>query len=228
LIVDAADYYRVVLADPKVHAGVAERGRAAGAQLTDPVGETEATAQRVLALVASTADDEVVETSVGQMMFVEYLATRASELALHTLDIQRATGQPLRRERAAGRGGFGLLAELAEPIGLLSALTGRGTLPLDYNVLAESCRRPCRPRQRPRRRVPHCTACESSTSPVSSPGPTVRATWPTSVPTSSRSSDPMAATACAGSRARSRWRGLVVEAGQQEQAHDRPRPQVAR
>ena len=136
LIVDAADYYRVALADPKVHAGVAERGRSAGAQLTDPVGETEATAQRVLALVASTADDEVVETSVGQMMFVEYLATRASELALHTLDIQRATGQPLALQPATSAMVVGLMAELAEPIGLLSALTGRGTLPLDYNVLA--------------------------------------------------------------------------------------------
>jgi hypothetical protein len=29
----------------------------------------------------------------------------------------------------------GLMAELAEPITLLSALTGRGTLPADYSVL---------------------------------------------------------------------------------------------
>ena len=29
----------------------------------------------------------------------------------------------------------GLIAQLAEPIALLSALTGRGTLPADYNVL---------------------------------------------------------------------------------------------
>ena len=49
----------------------------------------------MLALVASTADDDVVETTAGKMMFIEYLATRAAELALHTLDLQRATAQPL-------------------------------------------------------------------------------------------------------------------------------------
>ncbi len=135
LIVDAADYYRTALADPNVHTAVAERGREAGVRLTDPVGEGEATAQRVLALVASTADDDVVGTSVGQMMFIEYLATRAAEVALHTLDLQRATGQPMTLRPATSSMVVGLMAQLAEPIRLLSALTGRGTLPVDFNVL---------------------------------------------------------------------------------------------
>ena len=135
LIVDAADYYRAALANPDVHARVAERGRAAGALLTDPVGESEATVQRVLALVASTADDDVVNTGAGQMMFVEYLATRATEVALHTLDLQHATGQPLDLRPATSAMVVGLVAGLAEPIALLLALTGRGGLPDDYNVL---------------------------------------------------------------------------------------------
>jgi Mycothiol maleylpyruvate isomerase N-terminal domain len=135
LIVDAADYYRAALANPDIHDRVAERGRAAGALMTDPVGETEATAQRVLALVASTADDDVVNTGVGQMMFIEYLATRAAELALHTLDIQRATDQPVTLHPATSSMVVTLIAELADPIVLLSALTGRGTLPSDFNVL---------------------------------------------------------------------------------------------
>ncbi|MEY2415047.1 MAG: hypothetical protein QOH53_381 [Ilumatobacteraceae bacterium] len=135
LITDAAEYFRIILADPNVHIAVAERGRQAGAQLIDPVGESEATAQRVLALVASTADDDVVETMAGKMMFIEYLATRASELALHTLDLQRATAQPLVLAPATATMVVGLMAELAEPITLLSALTGRGTLPADYSVL---------------------------------------------------------------------------------------------
>ncbi|HEY5422537.1 MAG TPA: maleylpyruvate isomerase N-terminal domain-containing protein, partial [Ilumatobacteraceae bacterium] len=124
LIVDAVDYYRVALSDSRVHAGVAERGRAAGAELTDPLGESEATAERVLALVASTADDDVVETSAGKMMFIEYLATRATELGLHTLDIQRATGQQPELAPATSSMVVGLMAALAEPIMLLSALTG--------------------------------------------------------------------------------------------------------
>jgi Mycothiol maleylpyruvate isomerase N-terminal domain len=135
LIVDAVDYYRTALADPIVHTRVAERGQQAGARLTDPVGETEATIQRVLALVASTADDDVVQTGVGQMMFVEYLATRAAEVALHTLDLQRATGQPIELAPATTSVVVALMAELAEPIMLMSALTGRGNLPADYNVL---------------------------------------------------------------------------------------------
>jgi hypothetical protein len=135
LIVDASDYYRIALADPNVHTRVAERGRTGGEQLTDPVGESEATAQRVLALVASTADDDVVHTSVGQMMFIEYLATRAAEMALHTLDIQRATDQMMELAPATSSMVVALIADLAEPITLLSALTGRGTLPSDYNVL---------------------------------------------------------------------------------------------
>jgi hypothetical protein len=135
LIANAAEYYSVALANPNVHAGVAERGRAVGAQLIDPVGESEATAQRVLALVASTADDDVVHTSVGQLMFIEYLATRAAEMALHTLDLQRATGQTMTLAPATSSMVVALIAELAEPVTLLSALTGRGTLPSDYNVL---------------------------------------------------------------------------------------------
>ena len=69
------------------------------------------------------------------MMFIEYLATRAAEVALHTLDLQRATGQPLTLPPATSSMVVGLMAELADPIKLLSALTGRGTLPIDYNVL---------------------------------------------------------------------------------------------
>lgn len=135
VMVDAVDYYRTVLGDPSIHAAVAERGRAAGAQLTDPVGEAEVTAQRVLALVASTADDEVVNNFAGQIAFVEYLATRVVELALHTLDIQRACGLPTSLPSSTSSVVVGLLAELAEPVSLLLALTGRGSLPVDFNVL---------------------------------------------------------------------------------------------
>ncbi|HEY7628895.1 MAG TPA: maleylpyruvate isomerase N-terminal domain-containing protein [Ilumatobacteraceae bacterium] len=135
VIADAVEYYRTALADPAVHTGVAERGRQAGTQLTDPLGEFEVTTQRVLALVASTEDDEVVKTSIGQMMFIEYLATRAAEVALHTLDLQRATGQPIGLREATATMVVGLMAELADAPTLLMALTGRGTLPQDFNVL---------------------------------------------------------------------------------------------
>ena len=47
----------------------------------------------MLALVAATADDEPVNTFAGQITLIEYLATRVVELGVHTLDLQRATGQ---------------------------------------------------------------------------------------------------------------------------------------
>ena len=55
--------------------------------------------------------------------------------ALHTLDLQRATGQPMALPPATSSMVVALMAQLAEPITLLSALTGRGALPDDLNVL---------------------------------------------------------------------------------------------
>jgi uncharacterized protein (TIGR03083 family) len=135
VLTDAVEYYRTALADPAVHNRVAERARHAAAQFTDPLGEIQATAQRVLALVASTADDDTINTPAGQMMFVDYLVTRAAEVALHTLDLQRATGQSLTLRGEAAPVVVALMAAMAEPIGLLLALTGRGVLPADFNVL---------------------------------------------------------------------------------------------
>jgi hypothetical protein len=135
VLADAPEYYRVALADPGVHARVAQRGREAGVQFTDPLGEAQVTAQRVLALVASTTDDEVINTPAGQMMFVEYLATRVTEVTLHTIDLQRATGQHVHIRGDAAPVAAALMASLADPVRLLLALTGRGSLPTDFNVL---------------------------------------------------------------------------------------------
>ena len=75
VLADASEYYTAVLSDPTIHEGVATRARQAGVQLTDPVGESEVTVGRVLALVAATANDEPVNTFVGQITLIEYLAT---------------------------------------------------------------------------------------------------------------------------------------------------------
>jgi uncharacterized protein (TIGR03083 family) len=133
---DAAEYYRVVLSDPAIHAGVAQRGRDGGAQLTDPVGESEATAERVLALCASTDDDEPLNTFAGQITFSEYLVSRTVELGVHTLDLQRATGQVQGLHPATSTVVLAVLCELADSARLIHALTGRRDLPVGYNVLA--------------------------------------------------------------------------------------------
>jgi uncharacterized protein (TIGR03083 family) len=136
VIGDATEYLTTSLGDPAVHRGVAERGRRAGAGLADPLGQVEVTAQRVVALVASTGDDDPVENPAGTMVFSEYLATRVLELAVHSLDLQRATNQLSTMGPATAQVVLGVLTQLAEPVRLTLALTGRQPLPIDYNVLA--------------------------------------------------------------------------------------------
>lgn len=135
VLADAAEYYQTALADAGVHQGVASRARQAARQLIDPVGEAEVTVAHTLALVAATADDEAVNTFAGQITLVEYLATRVVELGVHTLDLQRATGQPAELHPDTSAVIVSVLTALASPVTLVLALTGRAALPAGYNVL---------------------------------------------------------------------------------------------
>jgi hypothetical protein len=103
--------------------------------LIDPLGEAENTIAQVLALVASTADDDPVNTFAGQITLIEYLATRVVELGVHTLDLQRATGQSPELHPDTSAVVLSVLTQLASPAPLILALTGRASLPSDYNVL---------------------------------------------------------------------------------------------
>ena len=135
VLADAAEYYQTALADVGAHQGVAARARQAARQLIDPVGEAEVTVTHTLALVAATADDEPVNTFAGQITLVEYLATRVVELGVHTLDLQRATGQPATLHPDTSAVIVSVLSGLASPVTLILALTGRAALPADFNVL---------------------------------------------------------------------------------------------
>ena len=135
VLADAAEYYNPVLADASAHQGVAARGRMAGRQLIDPVGEAEATVAHTLALVAATADDDPVNTFAGQITLIEYLATRVVELGVHTLDLQRATGQTAELHADTSAVIVSVLTSLAKPVPLILALTGRAPLADGYNVL---------------------------------------------------------------------------------------------
>jgi len=135
ILSDAADYYAVALSDPTAHQGVAARARKAGRQLIDPVGEAEATIEQVLALVAATADDEPVNTFAGQITLIEYLATRVVELGVHTLDLQRATGQHPELHPDTSAVVLSVLSQLAAPVPVILALTGRAPLPATFNAL---------------------------------------------------------------------------------------------
>ncbi|MCE9621918.1 MAG: maleylpyruvate isomerase N-terminal domain-containing protein [Actinomycetia bacterium] len=135
VLADAGEYYIAALSDPNVHDGVANRARQAGRQLIDPVGEAEVTVARVLALVAATANDDPVNTFLGQMTLSEYLATRVVELGVHTLDLARATDQPAELHSDTAGVVLSVLTQLASPTQLILAFTGRQSLPADYNLL---------------------------------------------------------------------------------------------
>ena len=132
----AMAYYRAVAVREDVHAGVLQRGREAGAQLVDPEATARRTAEQVLGRVAATSDEHVGETFAGPMRLADYLPTRVVELGIHTLDLQRATGQPMGLPASASAVILGTLAELADVPTLLMAMTGRQPLPDSFNVLA--------------------------------------------------------------------------------------------
>ncbi len=72
------------------------------------------------------------------MRFIDYLPSRIVELVLHTLDLQRATDQPLRSAPDALAITLTIvtaLADRADPIALALAITGRADLPHGFNVL---------------------------------------------------------------------------------------------
>ncbi|MBI4882884.1 MAG: maleylpyruvate isomerase N-terminal domain-containing protein [Actinobacteria bacterium] len=135
VLADACEYYTTALGDPAVHQGVIARARQAGRQLSDPVGEAEVICARVLALVAASANDEPVNSFVGQITLIEYLATRVVELGVHTLDLARATGQHVEMHGDTAAVVLSVLTQLASPVQLILALSGRESLPDNYNVL---------------------------------------------------------------------------------------------
>ena len=132
----AMAYYRAVAVREDVHAGVLQRGREAGAQLVDPEATARRTAEQALGRLAATSDEHVGETFAGPMRLADYLPTRVVELGIHTLDLQRATGQPMALPASAAAVVLGTLAELADVPTLLMAITGRQPLPDGFNVLA--------------------------------------------------------------------------------------------
>jgi hypothetical protein len=121
-------------------AGVAERGREAGAALGPaPAAAVAEIARRVVALVGSTDGGELVTTIAGGMRLADYLPTRTFELAVHTADLATALGVPADVPATAAAEALRLVADLAVAGGragpLLLAATGRPALPQGFSVL---------------------------------------------------------------------------------------------
>lgn len=114
---------------------IAERGRQAVRELgDDPVAAVRAASERVLAMVAAAPDDAKVGTPFGEQALGTYLRSRTAELVLHGLDLGTDLDPP--PEALVECGAF--LMERAVRRGqgseVVRALSGRGTVPPDFNV----------------------------------------------------------------------------------------------
>ncbi len=136
------DYYAWV-ADYTSNAGaeaIVERGRQAGRDLgADPVGAVDELVERVMGEL-ETAGDPLIEVIGGLGIRLHtYLPTRVFELAVHGLDIARATGLSFELPADVLDVATVLAARIGVETGrgdtVLMSLTGRETLPPGFSVV---------------------------------------------------------------------------------------------
>jgi hypothetical protein len=133
-----AAYFRAAFNSPDVHTDIAERARHSAAELdTDTPTRIAAMAADAKHLVATTADDAELMHWTGNIALIDYLPTRVVELVTHTSDLRAAcqlAGEPPATAAAVT---LTVLTQLAaeRPSQLIRALTGRTSLPNDYNLL---------------------------------------------------------------------------------------------
>ncbi|HET6478596.1 MAG TPA: maleylpyruvate isomerase N-terminal domain-containing protein [Actinoplanes sp.] len=124
-----------VYAAAVVASGEDARRRAASGSF-DAVGDLAGRATQALAAVA---DDDVVSTPVGGMRVRDWLPTRTFELVVHGSDVAAAAGIPVGFDPAAVSEATLLAARIAVALGegsiVLSALTGRSSLPGKFSVI---------------------------------------------------------------------------------------------
>ena len=141
-VVTPQDYYvriRDIAAGEGAEA-VVERGRKAGRDLgDDPAAAVDQLLSRVLADLAG-AGDPLIEVIGGLGIRLHaYLPTRTFELAVHGLDIARATGLSFDLPADALEEATTLAARIGAATGdgetVLLALTGRAALPPKFSVV---------------------------------------------------------------------------------------------
>jgi Mycothiol maleylpyruvate isomerase N-terminal domain len=114
---------------------IAERGRQAVKELGgDPVAAVRAASEKALATVDAAPNDARVGTPFGEQTLDSYLRSRTAELVLHGLDL--ATDIEVPPDALVDCGAFLVQRAVGHGFGVevVRALSGRGTLPPDFNV----------------------------------------------------------------------------------------------
>lgn len=135
--------YYARIADYMSSAGaeaITERGRQAGRDLgDDPVRTVDELVERVLGEVEVAGDPLIAVIGGLGLRLHTYLPTRVFEFAVHNLDIARATGLSFELPPDVLEEATVLAARIAVLTGrgdeLLTALTGRATLPPSFSVV---------------------------------------------------------------------------------------------
>lgn len=141
-VVSPEDYYARIrdassIATP---AEIVERGRQAGRALgDDPASTIDGLVQRALSDLADAGNPLIAVVGGLGIRLHNYLPTRTFELAVHSLDIARATTVDFHPPADVLEAATTLAARTAVALGdggkVLSALTGRTTLPPSFSVV---------------------------------------------------------------------------------------------
>lgn len=134
------EYYAAIRAFLSDGDAVVERGRQAGRDLgSDPAAAVDALVSQALADVDEAGDPLITVIGGFGIRLSDYLPTRIFELAVHSLDIARATGRPADLPSEVMAAANVLAARIAVKLGggetVLMALTGRADLPPGFSVV---------------------------------------------------------------------------------------------
>lgn len=144
-VASPADYFTRMTTGAGAAAGIAERGRAAGAALgDDPAEAVAAIVDRVPQKIRHASEGSIVSTPAGGMRLADYLPTRTFELTVHTCDLGAALGRSVSIPESSARESFQIIGQLAAhsetAADLLLAATGRRHLARGFSVLSEEPR----------------------------------------------------------------------------------------
>jgi uncharacterized protein (TIGR03083 family) len=133
------DYFDVLASGYGDQNAVAERGRAAGAELgDDPLLRVIELRDAAVAALRDADDDAPVATPIGVMRLVDYLPSRVVELTVHSGDVAAAIGVRFVPDRSAAEIVFACLGHVAagrdDVSDAMRALAGRRPLPEGFSL----------------------------------------------------------------------------------------------
>jgi len=136
----ATDYYETVYDQVTEPNAVAARGVEAGIWLGDsPVAQVFQALERTRSLIEEQPSNRIVSIGGMGILLSEYLRTRIFELAVHTIDLSKATGIAHSVPQDAIDDALSLATSIVtrrgNAVDLLFALTGRDGLPEGYSIV---------------------------------------------------------------------------------------------